>query len=508
MPQNLVDLVDIRKAYSGREALRGITMSLRPGQVHAFVGENGAGKSTLARILAGASRPDRGEIRIDGTAVSLASPRQARQRGVAMVSQELALVPRRPVIENVLAGQLPTWGPGLVSRRKMRQAFTSLLQFSGLELPPDELVEHLNPVQQAFVEILRALAGSARLLILDEPTTTMTGDQAELVLSLVRRLAVEGLGVILISHALDEVLAVSDVVSVLRDGSLIRTAAVQSCNRESLIADMIGGRLDEQYPPRRPPSADSPVVLRAQGIARGRMVRGVDLHVRAGEILGVAGLVGSGRSELARSIIGADRRDSGTIEVAGEPRRIRAVRDAQQLGIVMIPESRKLQGLHLDHSAERNVTLPHLNRLRRAGLMRRARSANAAREALRSVNVDTAALKAPVRFLSGGNQQRVLFAKWLLIRPNVIFADEPTRGVDVAGKRAIYDLLAGLAAEGVAVVLISSELSEIIGLAHRVLVMRQGQVAAELAGEEITERRIIYAAFGGQAVAAARSDLD
>lgn len=506
MPQTLVDLVDVRKAYSGREVLRGITMSLLEGEVHSLVGENGAGKSTLARIIAGVTTKDRGEIRLHGRTVSLGSPRHARSHGIALVSQELCLVPRRSVVENVLAGQLPTWGPGLVSRRSAQRAFEQLMHDSGLDLPADELVENLNPVQQEFVEILRALAGGARLLILDEPTTMMTPDQAAMVMSLARRLAESGVAVVLISHALEEVLGVSDKISVLRDGALIRTTTAAASTRRSLIADMIGRQLDEQYPDRQPPSPGARVVLRARGIRRGHLVRGVDLDVRAGEILGVAGLVGSGRSELLRCLVGADRRDAGTIELNGRTRPLRSVREAQSLGMAMIPESRKLQGLHLEQSVERNITLPHLALLSRAGLMRRARSAETARAALAAVHVDPGLLRSPVRFLSGGNQQRVLFAKWLVVPPTLIFADEPTRGVDVAGKRAIYDLLAELAARGTAVVIVSSEMSEIIGLAHRVLVMHQGRVAAELAGEHLTEQRIVHAAFGETAQHGARSN--
>jgi rhamnose transport system ATP-binding protein len=504
--QALVDLARIHKSYAGREALRGITMSLKAGEVHAFVGENGAGKSTLARVIAGATRPDRGEIRIDDKAVSLGSPRLARQHGIALVTQELSLVSQRPVVENVLAGQLPTWGPGLVSKRAMHRSLDALLARSGLDLPADELVGNLNPVQQQFVEILRAMAGEARLLILDEPTTMMTRDQADKVMSLVRRLASSGVGVVFISHTLEDVLAVSDQVSVLRDGLLVRTAPARESTLESMITAMIGGRLDEQYPARRPVPDGAPVMLRARGISRGHAVRDVDLTVRAGEILGIAGLAGSGRSELLRCLIGADRRDSGSIEIYGAVRRQRGVREAMSRGMVMIPEDRKLQGLHLEHSVERNITLPHLADLRRAGLMRRRSSLATAHRGLAAVNISGRYVRSPVLYLSGGNQQRVLFAKWLVGKPQVILADEPTRGVDVAGKRAIYDLLAGLAADGAAVIVVSSELPEVVGLSHRVLVMLKGRVAAELTGEEIVEQRIIAAAFGDFSSGSAGSD--
>jgi ABC-type sugar transport system ATPase subunit len=493
---DLVDLVGIAKSFAGREVLRDITMTLRSGAVHAFVGENGAGKSTLARVLAGVIRPDRGETRIDGEMVRMTSPRQARQRGIALVSQELALVPKRSVLENVLAGQLPTWGPGLVSRPAMCRSWDTLLDRSGLDLPADKLVGQLSAVQQQQVEILRAMAANARLLILDEPTTMMSRDQADKIMSLVRRLADAGTGVMLISHALEDVLAVSDEVTVLRDGILVRSSPAERLTRDSLITDMIGGQLGGQYPDKQPPASEAPVLLRASGVRRGWAVRGVDLTVRAGEIVGIAGLVGSGRSKLIRCLAGADRRDGGSIEVDGMPRRLANVRQARQLGIVMIPEDRKLQGLHLDHSIERNITLPYLAGLSRAGLMQRSLSASVTQQGLASVQVQAPSARSPVRYLSGGNQQRVLFAKWLVGKPRVILADEPTRGVDIAGKRAIYDLLTSLASGGAGIIVVSSELSEVIGLSHRVLVMRHGRVTAELAGSQITEQSVISAAFG------------
>lgn len=490
-------LVDIHKSYAGREVLRGVTLTVRAGSIHSLVGENGAGKSTLARILAGVARPDRGRIELDGSPVELGSPRTARRNGIALVSQELSLIPKRSVIENVLAGQLPTTGFGLVSRRRMHDRFARLLEMTGVDLPAGRSVGELNQVHQEYVEILRALAGDARVLILDEPTTAMTRDQADKVLDLARCLARSGVAVVLISHALEDVLGVSDIVSVLRDGELVRTCPVGETTHDGLIQDMIGRPLGEQYPTKELAAMDAPVVLSARNIVAGSHVRGVDLDARAGEIVCIAGLVGSGRSEFVRALVGADPRDVGTIEIDGRVARVRNVREAYHLGIVMVPENRKEQGLHLDHSIERNVILPHLRTVRRFGLVQRSEIRSRVTDGIASFRIRAQSIDQPVRDLSGGNQQRVMFAKWLAGRPRVVIADEPTRGVDIAGKRAIYELLADLARNGAAVVIVSSELPEVIGLSHRVLVMRQGRITAKFEGEHITEHNIVSSAFGG-----------
>jgi rhamnose transport system ATP-binding protein len=497
LPSEVLRLTGIRKSFSGIGVLRGIDVSVHRGTIHALVGENGAGKSTLARIVAGAIPADEGEIELSGERLELTSPRAARRLGISIVSQELALVPAMSVIENVFAGQVPTWGPGLVSRRKMRVAFRRLLDDSGITLDPDRAVSELGIAQQSFVEILRAMVTPLKVLILDEPTAAMGPDQSAAVLALARRVAAAGTAVVLISHTLEDVLAVSDVISVLRDGMLVRTAPASELSRASLIEHMTGRPLGEQFPakPLRRPGAE--VVLRARDVHTAGAVSGVDLDVYAGEIVGIAGLVGSGRTEFVRCLVGADRRQAGTIAVAGQAIPMRNVIEARAHGIVMIPEDRKRQGLHLDHTVEANLALPHLAHLSRCGIMRPGAATSHARVAIDAVKVDPRALKLPVRALSGGNQQRVLFAKWLASRPRVVIADEPTRGVDVAGKRAIYDLLVEIAERGTAIILVSSELTEVIAMSHRVVVMRRGTVAAELEGAQITEQQILHAAFDG-----------
>lgn len=493
-----IELDGVGKSYGDIRVLKSITMTLRAGEVHAVVGENGAGKSTLMKIISGAARPTTGALRVDGEDVSFSSPHDARQRGISLVSQELSLLPLRSVLDNVLAGVhgLSRWG--VVSRRRSLAKFRELASLGGFALDPDVRVGDLSLPQQEYVEILRGLANDARAIILDEPTTSMTRDQADAVLALIRQLAARGMSVVFISHALEDVLAVADTITVLRDGRLVRTRPAAEYDRDSLIADMIGRPLDEQFPPLGTHREDAEVVLAVDDLSAaggdGQVaVSSVSLTVRAGEILGVGGLVGSGRSELLLAIAGANQRTSGRVEVFGRalPRGFRA---AKKAGIAVIPESRKTQGLHLDHSLEANIVLPHLHVISALGIVASRRARVMAQSALDSVGVKTGR-RALVRSLSGGNQQRVLFAKWMVERPRLLLVDEPTRGVDIAGKRAIYDLIAAFAESGGAVVVVSSELPELIGLSHRALVMARGRVVAELKRHEITEENVMRAAF-------------
>lgn len=493
--KTLLQVQDVTKAYGGRPVLQDVTLSFRAGEIHALVGENGAGKSTLAGIVAGAVRPTAGRIRLDDATADYTTPRGARQAGVAFVSQELSLLGRRSVLENVFTGRIPTSLPALVSPRRMRQRFTKLMEETGLVLDPDARVDRLNAVEQEFVEILRAVNGGARLLILDEPTTATTPDQAERIYRLVNRLAARGVTVVLVSHDLDDVLRLCDRVTVLRDGRIIRTVTRGEVDKQQLINLMIGRELTDLFPARHV-DGTRPVALSVAGLTRRGSYADIGFQVRAGEILGLAGLVGSGRSEVLMALAGAEPADAGTVTLDGAPVRLRSVRDAQRHGIALVPENRKLQGLHLDHSIERNITLPHLRRISRFGLIRRSRSAALAADGAGGTAVKAPSVRVPVRTLSGGNQQRVLFAKWLVQHPRVLLVDEPTRGVDVRGKHAIYSVVTELARRGAAVVVVSSEVGEVIGLAHRVLVLHRGRIATELRGAAITEQSIVRAAFG------------
>ena len=483
----------ISKHFGETRALSDVSLSVRAGSVHALVGENGAGKSTLGRIIAGIIRPDAGRMRVDGNEVILHSPRAALDLGIASIAQELALVPALSAAENVLLGVEPR-RLGLVDRRRMRAAYDDLATAAGFEVAADRPVASLAIAEQQQVEILRALSRDARLIVMDEPTARLSSVETDKLHAVIRKLRDGGRSVLLISHFLAEVLAVADEVTVLRDGRVVRHGPTAAESEATLIEAMLGRKMGAQFPPRRAPAPDAPVVLRTNELS-GRGFGGVSLVVRAGEIVGLAGLVGAGRTELGRALVGAAPVTSGRLEIGGRVVSLGSPRQALRQGTFMIPESRREQGLFYLRSIGQNVTVASLAEFSRLGFVATEREERAAAAALERVNV-TARPAAPAATLSGGNQQKLLFARSTLVRPRALIADEPTRGVDVGAKRQIYDLLAELAAEGTAILLISSEMEEILGLSHRVLAMRAGRLVAELRAEEINEPAVLRAIFG------------
>jgi ABC-type sugar transport system ATPase subunit len=501
----LVEARGISKRFGGVHALVDVSVAVEPGSVHGLVGENGAGKSTLAKIVGGAHAPDDGELLVDGQPVRFHSPRDALAAGIATIAQEIALVPARTVVDNVLLG-IESNRAGILRARDLRRRFEELNERTGFMLDPTSRVGLLRTAEQQKVEILRAIAREARLIVMDEPTAALTRDESERLMLIVRQLAADGTSVILVSHYLDEVLEVCDTVTVMRNGRLVRTAAAATETTATLVAAMIGRELTLTFPARKAPIPDAPVVLEARGLSRRGAIDDISLSVRRGEIVGLAGLVGSGRTEVARAIFGADRLDAGELLVDGKPIRVRRPRDASRHGIVLLPESRKDQGLLMLRPVRENITLAAIEDFSSLGLVSRGRERIRTRELARELDIRSASTEAPVQTLSGGNQQKVLFAKWLVRQPKVLIADEPTRGVDVGAKRQIHELIVGLAGRGMAVILISSEIEEVLGLSHRVLVMRGGRIVAELAGEEATDEAVMSAAFaavqaqpGGQA---------
>lgn len=492
-----VELQGISKQFGGVQALDGISLEIPSGSVHALVGENGAGKSTLGKIITGSIQPDAGQLLVDGEPVSFRSPREALGHGIAAIAQELLVVSRLSVAENVFLGAEPRRA-GWVNRAELRRRYEQLAAQAGFSLPADRLVGGMRVAEQQQVEILRALARDARMIVMDEPSAALAGPDVRRLHEIIRSLAASGKTVLLVSHFLREVLELADNVTVLRDGRLVRSAPAAQESEDSLIQAMLGRPLGAAYPPKAPPPADAPVVFAASDVhAPG--VHGVSVEIRAGEILGMAGLVGAGRSEFARAIFGADRRASGVVSVGGEEVDIRHPLTSLRNGLAMVPESRREQGLILSRSAVENVSLSSLGEHSRLGLVNRRSERSAVGEMLGLVGL-AGNREAPVLALSGGNQQKTLFARALMCRPRVLIADEPTRGVDVGAKRAIYDLIAELAGQGTAVLLISSELEEILGLAHRVVVMRRGSVVKELSEDEMTESTILAAAFAEGAV--------
>ena len=488
-----LELLDVAKHFGGVQALEGATLSVPRGSVHALVGENGAGKSTLGRIVAGALVPDRGRMLLDGREVSFRSPREALEHGVAAIAQESSIVPHLTVAQNVFLGAEPN-GAGFIRRRRLDGAYAALAGSAGFDLPGGMPAGRLRTAEQQKVEIMRALSRDARLIVMDEPTAALGAQETGHLHEIVRRLAAAGTTIVLISHFLREVLELADTVTVLRDGRIVKTAPAADETEASLVEAMLGRPLTSTFPAKSPPAAAAPAVLSVRELhAPG--VDGVSFELRAGEILGLAGLVGAGRTELARAVFGAAKVSSGEAVLAGRTALGRSPGRSLRSGLAMIPESRKDDGLFFLRSSIENATLSRLGALSTAGVVRRRRERRAGRDVLERCGVRGASFSAPVAALSGGNQQKVLLARMLLCEPRVVIADEPTRGVDVGAKRAIYDFLAALALEGLGVLLISSELEEVIGLSHRVLVMRRGRLAGELEGDAISEGAILAAAF-------------
>jgi simple sugar transport system ATP-binding protein/ribose transport system ATP-binding protein len=497
-PDPHIELTDIVKKFGGVTVLSDITLTIERGTVHGLVGENGAGKSSLSKIIAGLLVADGGQLRVNGEQVSFRSPREALGHGIATIAQELALVPGLTVAENVFLGSEPR-KTGFVRRRVLRTRVRALAEEAGFDLPADAITGSLRTADQQKVEILRALSRGADLIIMDEPTAALSREDAEKLHGVVRSLASTGHTVLLISHFLSEVLALSDTVTILRDGQLVRTGASADETEATLIEGMLGRTLNSVFPPKTPPAADAPPALAVRHLTAPG-VSDISLHVRVGEIVGLAGLVGAGRSELAHAIFGASRRSAGEITVLDKSFTGRSPSRALRQGVFLIPESRKEQGLLLLRPIRENVTLAGLRHFSRGTWIRRTLEGTAARRALEEVTVRGESSSRPVAALSGGNQQKVMFARGLLHRPRVLIADEPTRGVDVGSRRAIYDLLAENARRGVGILVISSDIEEVQGLAHRVYVMRQGRITAELTGEDMTESNILVAAFADEKV--------
>lgn len=487
-----VGLAGITKSFGAVTVLSDVTMSIARGGVHGLVGENGAGKSSLSKIIAGLLVADSGTLTVDGEPVTFRSPREALAGGVATIAQELALVPALSVANNVYLGSEPQSG-GIIRRRALRARFQELAAEAGFDLPPDTITGSLRIADQQKVEIMRALSRGASMIIMDEPTAALSREDADRLHEVIRSLARSGHTVLLISHFLGEVLSLADTVTILRDGRVVRSSRAADETEATLIEGMLGRSLSSVFPPKIIPDPAPPALV-VEGL-RAPGVNDVSLTVRRGEIVGLAGLVGAGRSEIAHAIFGSTVRTAGTVTVSGSAVRKGSPRRSLRAGLFLLPESRKEQGLLLRRPIRENVALASLARLSTGGWIRAGGERRATRRMLDDVTVRGEDIQRTVSTLSGGNQQKVMFARGLLRAPQVLIADEPTRGVDVGSRRAIYDLLVEQAAAGVAVIVISSDLEEVLGLAHRVLVIRGGTVVAELAGSQLTEENVLTAAF-------------
>jgi simple sugar transport system ATP-binding protein/ribose transport system ATP-binding protein len=493
-PAPFLRLTDVNKSFEGIRALDNVSVDIARGSVHALVGENGAGKSTLGKIIAGVIASDSGTLELEGSATQFASPREALEHGVTIVAQELALVPTRSVLENVYLGVEPHTGP-FVKSRDLATSFSQLVESTGIKVDPSAIVEELSVADQQRVEILRALARKASLIVMDEPTARLATHEALALRGVVTRLRDAGTTIVYVSHFLEEVLEIADDITVLRDGKVVSSSPAKGQTPSTLIERMIGRPLDSTFPTKAPPDSTAPIRLTVDRLSGGRF-RDVSLQVREGEIVALTGLVGSGRTELLRAIYGVDRSVAGSVAIDGKPFRRRTPARSIAAGIAMLPESRKLEGLFLGFSISDNVALPSLGWLSNLGFVNLKAQRAAVSTGLHDVDARLRDIGDPVGQLSGGNQQKALFAKSLLGKPRLLLVDEPTRGVDVGAKRQIYELLARLATEGLGILLVSSELEEVIGIAHRVVVMRNGRVAGVLSDTQATERQIANFAFG------------
>ena len=482
----------ITKSFPGIRALTNVALEVGQGSVHAIVGENGAGKSTLMKILAGVYQPDQGSIELQGEEVRIAGPIDARKRGIGMVYQELNLVPDLTVAENISLGDPPS-RLGFVDRKALRARAEEVLAELGAKVHADDLVGSLPVSQQQLVEIAKAYASSPRIIVLDEPTSSLSENEAQALFRVVERMKAAGIAVIYISHRLREVIQLADQVTVLRDGRLVETRDAAGITAADMIRLMVGRDLTDVFPKTEVPIGD--VVLEVRGLTRAGVFADVDLDVRAGEIVGLAGFVGAGRTEVARAIFGLDRAERGTVLVDGNPVVARTPRDGVDAGIAYVPEDRKRDGLVPQLTVKDNVTLAVPRQVSRFGWIRRSVERRLATDKATELGVSPPLIDRRVDTYSGGNQQKVVFAKWLATRPRVLILDEPTRGVDVGAKSDIHRIIGELAAQGTAILMISSELPEVLAVSDRIYVLHEGRVSAELP-RGASEQDVMTAATG------------
>ncbi|MFJ2671821.1 sugar ABC transporter ATP-binding protein [Streptomyces sp. NPDC087525] len=491
-PDELLRVEGIRKTFPGVVALDSVDFDLRRGEVHVLLGENGAGKSTLIKMLSGAYRPDAGRVLVGGQEVRIQGAQDAERLGIATIYQEFNLVPDLTVAENIFLGRQPRRF-GLVDHKRMESDAAELLERVGVTTPPHTKVRELGIARLQMVEIAKALSLDARVLVMDEPTAVLTSEEVERLFRIVRALREDGVGIVFITHHLEEIAALGDRVTVLRDGRSVGQVPA-TAPEDELVRLMVGRDIDQQYPRRAAETGTA--LLSVSGLTREGVFHDVGFEVRAGEVVGVAGLVGAGRTEVVRAVFGADHYDTGSVRVAGAALPRHDVSAAMAAGIGLVPEDRKGQGLLLDASVEENLGLVTLRSSTRAGLVDRAAQHTAAARIAGQLGVRMAGLGQRVRTLSGGNQQKVVIGKWLLAEVKVLILDEPTRGIDVGAKVEIYELINELTAAGHAVLMVSSDLPEVLGMSDRVLVMAGGRIAGELTAEEATQDAVMALAVG------------
>jgi ribose transport system ATP-binding protein len=483
----------ICKSFPGVMALDDVSLDVRRGEVHVLLGENGAGKSTLMKILSGALARDAGEIHLDGQAVDITGPGQAHTLGIRIIYQELNLIPQLSVAENIALGHEPGRF-GLIDRGAVAAEAERRLSSLGVHIDPATPVRELGIAQQQMVEVAKALGGEPRVLIMDEPTSALTTSEIDQLFATISRLTARGVAVVYISHRMEEVTRVGHRVTVLRDGRYVATRRLDEVTVPELVKLMAGRELTDHYPRRRTPAGEE--ILRVESVSRRGVLQDVSFTLRRGEVLGVAGLLGAGRTELARVIAGADRPDSGRVFLHGRAMAARGPAEAIRLGVALLPEDRKTQGLVLGLPVQANLALPSARHLSHLGVVDGTREATLAQRQVDALHIRTPSLGQRVGNLSGGNQQKVVLGKWLAAEVDVLLMDEPTRGIDVAAKVEIYELMNRLTAEGKAILMISSELPEVLGMSDRILVLHRGRLVKEFDAEQASQEQVLAAALG------------
>jgi ribose transport system ATP-binding protein/inositol transport system ATP-binding protein len=496
MSQTLLQMKGIAKRFAGVHALKGVDFELESGEVHALLGENGAGKSTLMKILAGIYPVDEGEIFIEGNKVSINSVKDAQAHGISIIHQEISLVPYLSVAENIFLGKEPVTKAGWIDWKRMTEEARKYLQQFGLELEPEVPVKKLTVAQQQMIEIIKAVSFQAKIIVMDEPTSSLTEKEVEFLFQIIGRLKEQGVGIVYISHRMNELFTITDRITVLRDGTLIGTVKTKDTTTDQLISMMVGRELTQYYIKDSPPS-DGEIVLSVRNLSKKGVLNEASFDLRKGEILGFAGLVGAGRSELMKCIFGLDSYDKGEIRIDGKPLIIRNPNDAIKHGIAYVTENRKEEGLFLIRSVQYNITIKILDQFIKWFRVNAHYESRKTRQFIHDLAIKTPNPDQEVRNLSGGNQQKVLISRWLATNPRILILDEPTRGVDVGAKAEIYAIMNRLVKEGVSIIMISSELPEVINMSDRIAVMYKGGIRTILNRDEFSQETIMHYATGG-----------
>ncbi|WP_444214402.1 sugar ABC transporter ATP-binding protein [Dialister succinatiphilus] len=491
-----INMIGICKSFGANKVLGGVNLHVRPGEVHALMGENGAGKSTLMNILTGIHRADAGTIMVDGKEVTFKNNKDAEEHGIAFIHQELNIWPNLSVLENLFLMNQPKTRFGTIDFKKMREMAEAKCQEIGIDLPLDEIAGECSVGQQQMTEITRSLMLDAKTVIMDEPTAALTERETDRLFEVMKKLKNKGVSIIYISHRMEEVFANCDTITVMRDGQTISSRPTEETNMDQIVGDMVGRVMSEYYPARTNVPGDE--IFRVEGFTQPGVFRDISFNLRKGEILGVAGLMGAGRTEIMRAIFGVDPHESGKLYFEGKEIYIKNPRDAIRHGFGFITENRKTEGLILDFSIERNIALPSEERLAQSHVINDKKEFDFSSELSKRLGVKAQDINLPASTLSGGNQQKVVIAKWVGMHSKLLILDEPTRGIDIGAKKDIYDLMNELTAKGVSIIMVSSELPEVIGMSDRILVIHEGRAAGIVEHKDATQTRIMTLATGGE----------